>query len=60
MLKSKDILNDDHFRQTLLASNISALTLAVLMCPFDVIATRLYNQGNVSIINSHFIITHLP
>ncbi|XP_077296959.1 solute carrier family 25 member 35-like [Arctopsyche grandis] len=45
ILKSNGILIDSPIMTAFVASNISGIALVIFMCPFDVISTRLYNQG---------------
>lgn len=45
VLKKHNILTGYPLSSAFVASNMSGVALAVFMCPFDVISTRLYNQG---------------
>lgn len=48
LLKNYHYLNDYPMTKTFLASMMGGIFTALAVTPFDLIATRLYNQGNMS------------
>lgn len=40
-----DILNDSPLLRSFVAANMGGIVMTLCMTPFDVVATRLYNQG---------------